>query len=58
MHWKLELKPQVQLQVRYQSAKGFHQIQIVIDQKRKEDFTTNYKTLRNTYYLPRSFSRK
>ena len=35
MYWELELKPQVQLQIRQQSAKGFYQVQIAVDRKGK-----------------------
>ena len=36
MHGQLEPKLQVRLQIRQQRAKGFHQVQIVVDKKRKE----------------------
>ena len=35
MYWELQPRPQVQSQIRQQSTKGFHQVQMVIDKKGK-----------------------
>ena len=55
MYWELEPKLQVQLQIRQQNAKGFHQIQIVVDKKEKRILLLTKDS--KEYSLP-PFSRK
>ena len=40
MYWELEPKPQVQLHIGPHSAKGFHQVQVVVD---KTGLTKGFK---------------
>ena len=44
MYWELEPKLQVQLQIRQQSAKRFHQIHIVVDKKGLTEDSKEYSS--------------